>query len=122
MRKTTDFGLYLRGQRVQAGLSVRRLAEHLGISHVYLGEVERGERGPLDRKYWSKLVKHVPGITIEGLERHAATSRPLQLEIADSPVPYQNLAFALARRIENEDLDEGDLKKLLRMLEGPARE
>ncbi|MGH7617671.1 MAG: helix-turn-helix domain-containing protein [Gemmatimonadaceae bacterium] len=120
MQHPTDFGRYLRAKRVEAKLSVRRLAGLLEISHVYLGEVERGDRGPLDEKYWPKLMRHVPGLSREGLIRAAATSRPIQLDISDSSAPYQDLAVALARRIDREDLDAEDVKKILRLLKDRA--
>lgn len=63
------FGIYLRDKRVAAGLSLRHVADQLGITHVYLGEVERGVRGPLKRKHWDKLIKVIPGVTQENLER-----------------------------------------------------
>jgi transcriptional regulator with XRE-family HTH domain len=122
MSKPNDFGCYLRAKRIDARLSVRALAQQVGISHVYLGEVERGERGPLDRRHWPKLLEHVKGITLPALERAAATSRPLQLEITDRPAEYQDLAFALARRIEKQDMDAREIKKILRVLEGSSRE
>jgi transcriptional regulator with XRE-family HTH domain len=121
MGHSTDFGRYLRAKRVEAKLSVRGVAKLLGISHVYLGEVERGERGPLDQKYWPMLIRHVPGLSKEGLLRAAATSRPIQLDIADSSTPYQDLAVALARRIDREDLDAEDVKKILRLLKDRVR-
>lgn len=120
MEHSTDFGRYLRAKRVEAKLSVRRLAELLGISHVYLGEVERGDRGPLDEKYWPTLVRHVPELSTEGLTRAATTSRPIQLDISDSATPYQDLAMALARRIDRQDLDAEDIKKILRLLKDRA--
>jgi transcriptional regulator with XRE-family HTH domain len=120
MERSTDFGRYLRAKRVEAKLSVRHLAKILGISHVYLGEVERGERGPLDEKYWPTLLRHIAGLSKEGLVRAAATSRPIQLDIADASKPYQDLAVALARRIDREDLDAADVRKILRLLKDRA--
>ncbi len=51
------------------------------------------------------------------MERKLATTRPLQLDISDRPPEYQNLALLLARRIEKEDLDAGDLRDLMRLLQ-----
>ncbi len=42
--KRAETGAKLRGQRMKAGLSLRAMAKLLGVSHVYLGEVERGDR------------------------------------------------------------------------------
>lgn len=54
------FGGYLRTKRERLGVSMRSLAKSLGISHVYLGEIERGQKGYLPEKYWDKLVEVIP--------------------------------------------------------------
>ncbi|HEY6419353.1 MAG TPA: helix-turn-helix transcriptional regulator [Candidatus Binataceae bacterium] len=110
------FGAYLRRQRIESGRSLREVAETVGISHVYLGEVERGVRGPLKPEHWSALVRAIPGLTIEELQSHADASRPLQLDVADAPARYQNLALALARRFERRDLSRVEIAKLLKVL------
>lgn len=113
---TSPFGRYIRAQRVAANLSLRFVAGKLGVSHVYLGEVERGVRPPLKPSRWSKLVEIVPGITPEALERHALTSRPVQLSLADAPPQYQDLSLALARRIQKRDLSQAEMQRLMRIL------
>lgn len=52
-----SFGSYVRDLRTAAGLSQRALAGRLGVSHVYLGEVERGKRDHLIRERWPVLVE-----------------------------------------------------------------
>ena len=98
-------------------MSLRDVANALKISHVYLGEVERGVRGPLRLEHWDALLKAIPGLTRAELERHAAASRPLEVDISDAPPRYQNLAMALARRLKNRDLSKGQIAKLLKVLE-----
>ena len=39
------FGDQLRERRVAAGRGLREVAEYLGVSHVYVGEVEREHPG-----------------------------------------------------------------------------
>ncbi len=112
------FGAYLREKRVAARLSLREVAHALGISHVYLGEVERGVRGPLRPEHWSALLKTIPGLSRTELERHAAASRPLQVDLADAPPAYQDLALALARRFKRRDLSEPEITRLLKLLGG----
>jgi transcriptional regulator with XRE-family HTH domain len=41
-----DLGAFIRGQREQVQLSVRRLAEMAGVSNPYLSQIERGLRRP----------------------------------------------------------------------------
>ena len=112
------FGRYVRDRRVHAGISLRKAADSIGVTHVYLGEVERGVRAPLARGRWPKLVGAIPGISMRDLERHASLSRPMQLELQDLPPAYQNLGLALARRIARQDLEVSKLEKLMELLGG----
>ena len=113
----THFGAYLRRMRVASRRSLRDVAGALGISHVYLGEVERGVRGPLRPEHWDALLKAIPGMTRLELERSAAASRPLAMDISDAPPRYQDLAMALARRLKNRDLTGAQISRLLKVLE-----
>jgi hypothetical protein len=117
-KMSETFGKYLRAQRNKADISLRKVADEIGVSHVFLGEVERGERAPLRREHWSKVVAAVPGVTMEDLERHCAVSRPVQLSIEDAPPQYQDLTLALARRIQKRDLTTSQLQDLLGILKG----
>ena len=114
--RTSRFGNYLRQARVASGLSLRQVASALKISHVYLGEVERGVRGPLREEHWDGLLQAIPTLTRGDLERQAAASRPLEMDISDAPPRYQDLAMALARRLKNRDLTVGQIARLLKML------
>src|SRR5215831_9813875 len=113
---SSQFGTYLRRARVASGLSLREVAGALKISHVYLGEVERGVRGPLRQEHWGALLKAITALTWGELERHAAASRPLEMDISDAPPRYQDLAMALARRLKNRDLTLGQISRLLKVL------
>ncbi len=115
--RPTPFGAYLRRARVASGRSLREVASALAVSHVYLGEVERGVRGPLRPEHWSALLKAIPGLKAEDLERYAAASRPLEVDISDAPPRYQDLAMALARRLKNRDLTKSQISRLLKVLE-----
>ena len=116
--KATQFGNYIRRARVAAGKSLREVADAIGISHVYLGEVERGMRGPLMTSHWDALLAAIPGLKRTELQRAAQISRVLQLEISSAPTRYQDLALALARRFKKRDLSEADLARLLKVLKG----
>lgn len=118
MTKTgaNDFGRYLRGQRVAAGVSLRAAAKTVGVSAVYLGEVERGVRPPIREEYWDALIRAVPTVDREALDRLSARVRPIQLDLRDSPPRYQDLGVALARRIEKQNISSGDLEKIFSIL------
>ena len=112
------FGNYIRQERIKAKLSLRAAADLIGLTHVYLGEVERGIRGPLDKKWWANLMRVVPTITEPELERKAAQTKPVQLALEDAPPQYQELGLALARRIAKQDLKTDEIHQLLRLLKG----
>jgi transcriptional regulator with XRE-family HTH domain len=112
----TAFGKYLRSMRVNAGLSLRQVAEQLGVTHVYLGEVERGMRGPLKRERWTELVRVIKGVTIDDLDRAAAATRPVKIDAGSVPGRTHDVAVMLARRIQDQGLDEHQIDQILRIL------
>jgi len=114
---TTTFGRYMRDKRIAAGRSLRDLAAELDVSHVYLGEVERGVSKPLREDRWPALVAAVPGITLDGLKRASEITKGVQLELNDAPAVYQNLALSLARRIKTQDLSERRMQQILELLD-----
>lgn len=111
-----EFGRYIRRQRVVAQISLRAAARALSVSAVYLGEVERGVRPPLKVEHWDALIRVVPTIERSTLERLSSKARPIQLDLRDAPPRYQDLALALARRIEKQNISRGDLEKLFTIL------
>ena len=56
MDNTNFFGLFLREKRLQKDLSLRRLAELSGLSHIYLYNVENGKKAPPSDKSLIKLA------------------------------------------------------------------
>lgn len=61
------FGEALRTLRVAKGLSLRALAAHLGVSHVYLHDVETCRKGAIARERWP-LITSALGVGAETLE------------------------------------------------------
>jgi transcriptional regulator with XRE-family HTH domain len=114
------FGIFIRDRRIAAGLSLREVARGMGITAVYLGEVERGVRGPFVRDRWVDLARLVPGVTLAELERQAQLADGLRLDLSNAPPEYQDLGMALARRIEKRDLEPTEVRSLLRILRGEA--
>lgn len=114
------FGTFIRDKRIGAGLSLREVARGMGITAVYLGEVERGVRGPFVRERWLDLARLIPGVTEGELERRAQLADGVKLDLTNAPPEYQDLGLALARRIEKRDLEPTEVKSLLRILRGDA--
>lgn len=83
---------------------------------MFLGEVERGVRKKLTEEHWPELIKHIPQLTLDGLTRHAAQSAPLQLDLTEAPLRYQDLGTALARRLEQRNLSDADFDTLFDVL------
>lgn len=114
--KPSSFGIYLRSTRCAAGLSLRHVADSIGVSHVYVGEVERGVRGPMKPEKWLLLAKVVPGFSAAHAGRLVASEQPVQLHLQDAPPQYQDLGVALARRIESRDIAPSDMNQIRRIL------
>lgn len=116
MSKT--FGEYLRAKRTDAGLSLRDLAKRLGVSHVFLGEVERGVKGGIARDRWNDLIKALPGVTIEELAQHAVGDalRKLGLSLEDA-MAATNKKKAPAASIDLSNLSAEQLAKLREQLD-----
>lgn len=63
----STFSIYVREKRVESGISLRQMAEYLGISSVELGEIERGVQKTLPRSLWKKFLKVVDSASFEEL-------------------------------------------------------
>lgn len=111
----SPFGAYLRERRLKAGLSLREVADALSISHVYLGEVERGRRRTLPEKYWEVLSQTIPDVSVPDLSAHNAASEPIDPAMVEGR--KRDLVIALARRLEDGDMSEDLAAELLKMLE-----
>lgn len=116
MSRTNTFGRLLRERREAAKKSLRQLAKELGISPVYLGEVERGIRATLAQERWPKLLESLPNIQHEELWAWASQDRPIQLNLSTATPEYRDIGHALARRVNDRDLSRDEIRKLLEIL------
>lgn len=99
--KTTPYGALLRERRVKAGLSLREVADYIGVSHVFLADVERGLSSPLKQDRETRLLEIMPTVTAAELHRARVASKPIK--ITPTNERYHDLTMALARRIEREN-------------------
>ena len=121
MPKPTVFGRYIRQKRNDAELSLRAVADKLGVTYVYLGEVERGVRGPMKEERWPDLVKAIPGVKLKELKHAAEASKPLLFDFNDAQPRYRNLALALAREMQDQRLSDDEIDNILALLKGIQR-
>jgi transcriptional regulator with XRE-family HTH domain len=115
MKKTSPYGALLRKRRVEAGLSLREVAGTLGVSHVFLADVERGVR-PLSADREPALLTALTNLTQAELDDARALSRPIKITLSNTPDRYVDLTIALARRFEREDLSDTKVNRILAIL------
>jgi transcriptional regulator with XRE-family HTH domain len=118
MVSNSSIGQYLRQKRREAGLTLREVASSIGVSEVFLGEVERGVRPSVKPERLLQLQEAVPGFSATEAEARLVGSRAMKLDLRDAPPEYQQLGVALARRIDRRDIPVRDLEDLMRILRG----
>lgn len=67
-----SFGALIRKHRVAARLTLGDTARAIRAATSYLGEIERGERGPMARDRWPLVVQTLPTLTLHELREAAA--------------------------------------------------
>lgn len=110
-----NFGRCLRSARLKAGVSLRDLAAALGLSHVFVGEVERGRQG-LAHKHWPRLLEVLPGLDPRQLEHLDRVRLPLRLDLTSKPSAVQELCLLFAERIDAGDLTSNEVALLRSIL------
>lgn len=120
----THFGQYIREERTRHRISLRQLADELGVSHVFLGAVERGKDRPrrlLAEEHWDKLIELVPTITKSKLRRLAELARVRidDAAVQNLPPAGQLAAAAFARKVNEGTLSSEEIRKLLMLLGDP---
>lgn len=112
------FGEMVREARIQADLSLRQLAEELDVSHVYLGEVERGKRRSLPPRHWDRLVELLPTLTVADLREAAERSKSVTVDPLAHTGQVRDLAITLARKLATDEVGEAQARDILRILKG----
>lgn len=81
---SNEFGSRLRELRIQAGISLVKLARSLGLSSPYLSDIERGNRNP-PRKHISTIAE-VLGLSDEEEAELARLSTPSVCPYCERPM------------------------------------
>lgn len=62
-----EYGRLIRAKRIEIGASLRDIADHMGISHVFLADVETGRTASFRQERESALLEVLPNLTSEEL-------------------------------------------------------
>jgi transcriptional regulator with XRE-family HTH domain len=120
---SVSFGQYLRTVRVRADLSLRQVADAVGISHSALGEVERGLRSGLKEERLMALERAIPGFSAaEARKLIAKKSEAIAIPISGDRERYRDLMLALARRVQGAGLQDREIAKIRAILNAEAED
>ena len=114
----TPFGAKLRELRAARGVSLKAMAEAIGVSGAYLSALEHGRRGAPTWYLVQRIITYFNVIwdEAEELERLAQDSDPrITVDTAGLSPRATQLANRLARQIGT--LGEGEIAALLAILE-----
>ena len=106
------FGDVLRRSRMKAGKSLGLLARHLGVSIVYVSDVERSRRSPLSNLKILVVSEFLGIDPSELLTAAIEDKRKFDLDVADYPPVAIELLSGLARGRRRDET----YRKLLELL------
>ncbi len=116
MTGQTSFGETLREARVKKGVSLRSVAAELDITPSYLSDIENDRRIPSE-----DVLQQLA--TLLDLDFDDLMARAGRFgEEAERYLKHQPTAVKLFRRISESNLDEEQLKELLRAVDGANKE
>ena len=115
----STFGTHLRERRTHLARTMGDVARTVGISVVYLSELERGTKPPPGGDLTAALARTL-GILPETLIAEAAVSRGrFVLPVASGDIRRQELGAALLRRWEH--LTDEEIGRAIEALGGAVR-
>ncbi len=115
----TPFGVKLRALRAERGITLKEMADAIGVSSAYLSALEHGRRG---RPSWYLVQRIITFFNViwdeaEEIERLAAISHPrVVIDTAGLDPLATELANLMADRIA--ELDNAELEKMIVRLKG----
>lgn len=118
------FGEFVKAKRQEKEISLRKLAEELGIVPAYMSDIEKGRRYPPDKDKIYKITE-VLGLNEDDtntLFDYAALSRDNSVspDLSDYVMGVGNLRTAL-RKARDINAGEDDWQKIIDMLESQEK-
>jgi len=113
------FGAFLKDRRNEREISIRPLAEKIGISAGHYCDIESGRRSPADRDFLDALVVHlllndVDKQTLYDLWGKARSASPPDL----TEYINESKAARIALRVAKEKASDADWQRFVNQLEG----
>lgn len=97
MKKDEHFGQVLRRRRREKELTLQHIADVLGVSVVFISEVERGTKPPLAPAAIDAL-RRILGDVSELHEAADASRKVVQLDLREKSAAHRRVATKLARQ------------------------
>ncbi|MBR2294386.1 MAG: helix-turn-helix domain-containing protein [Clostridiales bacterium] len=118
----TKLGDFLRGLRMKADISLRKMAADLGISPAFLSAVENGKKKMPDS--WFALIPKKYNLTDNESDEFKDIAyesfETVELNLAKAKEANKKLAIRFARRFD--EIDEKTCEELLEVLENKFKE
>ena len=112
------FGAFLKDKRNEREISVRPMAEQVGVSAGYYGDIESGRRSPVDRVFLDSVVEvlrlnNEDKQTLYDLWGKARSASPPDL----TEYINESKAARIALRIAKEKASDADWQRFAKQLE-----
>ena len=119
MNDYQKFGAFLKDRRTARELSIRPLAEQVGISAGHYCDIESGRRSPADRDFLDKLINILQlndedKQTLYDLWEKARSASPPDL----TEYINESKAARIALRVAKDKASDADWQRFVNQLEG----
>lgn len=114
----TEFGKQLRKLRIDKTITLRAMAEAMGISPSYLSSIETGKRN-ITEQFFSSVVSYfgLQAGDVDKLRQYADLSQnEITLLLEEANDAQKKSAVFFARRLN--ELSDDDLSKINKILQG----
>ena len=109
-----SFGATIRKIREESKKTMKDLAKALGVSIVYISDIELGHRNPPTGEKLDKMADFL-GVSRDDITEWAARERGyVEIGVENGEAPLSNVALALARR--GESLTEEEASQILKII------